>query len=118
MVCRQGPRYGFRVQIQGPHAADLMKEVTKGTLPEIKFFSVGEFQIVGEMVRAFRHGMPETPEFEIYGKMGRPSGRSPRSSVPEHISAFGKLQRSLILPAPGNRLGCRCRCLPSIRART
>lgn len=65
---RQGPRDVFRFQIQGPHAVNLMKEVTKGTLPDIKFFSVGEFQIADRTVRALRHGMAGTPGFEIYGR--------------------------------------------------
>ncbi|MFV0244416.1 MAG: hypothetical protein ACK5IB_05275 [Qingshengfaniella sp.] len=57
----------FRVQLQGPNALPLMKEVTNGTLPEIKFFHMGEFTIAGKTVRAVRHGMAGTPGFELYG---------------------------------------------------
>lgn len=63
----QKPRDVFRIQIQGPHALPLLREVTKNALPEIKFFHIGEFQIAGKTVRALRHGMAGTPGFEIYG---------------------------------------------------
>lgn len=62
-----GSRDVFRVQIQGPNALDLMQEVTDGTLPEIKFFNIGEFQIAGKSVRALRHGMAGAAGYEIYG---------------------------------------------------
>jgi glycine cleavage system aminomethyltransferase T len=64
---RQQPRDVFRVQVQGPNALALMKEVTGGTLPDIKFFFIGEVRIAGRTVRALRHGMAGTPGFEIYG---------------------------------------------------
>lgn len=54
-------------QIQGPHALELMKEVTNGTLPEISFFGIGSFEIAGKPVRALRHGMAGTPGFEMFG---------------------------------------------------
>lgn len=63
----QAPRDVFRVQVQGPNALPLMREVTGGTLPEIAFFGIGEFQIAGVAVRALRHGMAGEPGFEIYG---------------------------------------------------
>ena len=61
------PRDVFRIQIQGPHALALVTEVAGGTLGEIGFFGIGEFQIAGKDVRALRHGMAGTPGFEIYG---------------------------------------------------
>ncbi|GLS40051.1 glycine cleavage system protein T [Mesorhizobium tianshanense] len=64
---RSGTREVFRVQIQGPNALALMREVTGGSLPEIKFFNIGEFKIAGKPVRALRHGMAGEPGFEIYG---------------------------------------------------
>ncbi|RJG57915.1 aminomethyl transferase family protein [Sphingobium terrigena] len=63
----QAPRDVFRVQVQGPSALALMREVTQGSLPEISFFGIGEFQIAGVDVRALRHGMAGEPGFEIYG---------------------------------------------------
>lgn len=64
---RSGTREVFRIQIQGPNALALMREVTNGSLPEIKFFNIGEFTIAGKKVRALRHGMAGEPGFEIYG---------------------------------------------------
>ncbi|MGQ4615856.1 hypothetical protein [Nocardia sp. R7R-8] len=66
-MVHQGPREVFRIQIQGPNALPLLREVTNDKLPEIKFFYIGEFQIAGKTVRALRHGMAGTPGFEIYG---------------------------------------------------
>lgn len=57
----------FRFQIQGPNAADLMRDVANGTLPEVKFFHIGELEISGKRVRALRHGMVGKPGYEIYG---------------------------------------------------
>jgi vanillate/3-O-methylgallate O-demethylase len=64
---RSGTRDVFRVQVQGPLALPLMKEVTDNTLPDIKFFDIGEFKIAGHAVRALRHGMAGEPGYEIYG---------------------------------------------------
>lgn len=64
---RSGTREVFRVQIQGPNALALMRDVTGGSLPDIKFFNIGEFKIAGKSVRALRHGMAGEPGFEIYG---------------------------------------------------
>ncbi len=63
----QRPRHSFRLQIQGPNALPLMQEVTGGTLPEIRFFHMGDMTIAGKPVRALRHGMAGTPGFELYG---------------------------------------------------
>lgn len=60
----------FAYQVQGPHALDLMNEVTGGTLPKIGFFGIGEFEIAGKPVRALRHGMAGSPGFEIFGPWG------------------------------------------------
>ena len=64
---RSGTRDVFRLQIQGPNALPLVREVSGGTMPEIKFFNIGEFRIAGKNVRALRHGMAGQPGFEIYG---------------------------------------------------
>ncbi|MDD7972859.1 aminomethyl transferase family protein [Roseinatronobacter alkalisoli] len=63
----QRPRHSFRFQIQGPHALELMREITGGTLPQINFFRMGDMTIAGKPVRALRHGMAGTPGFELYG---------------------------------------------------
>jgi vanillate/3-O-methylgallate O-demethylase len=64
---RSGDRDVYRIQIQGPLALQLMRDVTEGKLPEIGFFHIGEFKIKGRTVRALRHGMAGEPGFEIYG---------------------------------------------------
>ena len=64
---RGGEPRQYVYQIQGPHALELMNEVTGGTLPKIGFFGIGEFQIRGRPVRALRHGMAGAPGFEIFG---------------------------------------------------
>ncbi|MEZ5751980.1 MAG: aminomethyl transferase family protein [Paracoccaceae bacterium] len=67
MIVPRPSRDVFRIQLQGPNALALAQEVSDGTLPEIKFFHIGEFQIAGQTVRALRHGMAGRPGFEIYG---------------------------------------------------
>lgn len=64
---RSGPRDVFRIQIQGPNALELMRDVTGGTFPDIKFFHVGDITIAGQKVRALRHSMSGFPGYEIYG---------------------------------------------------
>jgi glycine cleavage system aminomethyltransferase T len=65
---RSGVRDVFRIQVQGPNALALMRDVTQESLPDIKFFDVGEFRIARRTVRALRHGMVGEPGFEIYGR--------------------------------------------------
>lgn len=67
MIIPRPSRDVFRFQLQGPNALPLLQEVVEGTLPEIKFFHIGEFKIAGQTVRALRHGMAGRPGFEIYG---------------------------------------------------
>jgi vanillate/3-O-methylgallate O-demethylase len=64
---RPGEPRIYIYQIQGPLALTLMKEVTNGTLPEIGFFAIGDFEIRGKKVRALRHGMAGEPGFEMFG---------------------------------------------------
>lgn len=83
----EAPRDVFRFQLQGPNALPLVQEVSNGTLPEIKFFGIGEFQIAGQTVRALRHGMAGTPGFEIYGPWD--SQQVVRAAVEEAGSKYG-----------------------------
>jgi len=57
----------YRYQIQGPKAADVIRKLNGGTVPEIKFFNLGEITIAGRKVRALRHGMAGEPGLEIWG---------------------------------------------------
>ena len=63
----QGHRKSFRYQIQGPHALRLMEKLTGKSVPDIRFFNMGEFTIAGRDVRALRHGMVGQPGWELFG---------------------------------------------------
>jgi glycine cleavage system aminomethyltransferase T len=67
MIVPRPRRDVFRFQLQGPNVLPLLREAIDGTLPDIRFFHIGEFQIAGQTVRALRHGMAGRPGFEIYG---------------------------------------------------
>ncbi|HJQ15863.1 MAG TPA: aminomethyl transferase family protein [Allosphingosinicella sp.] len=62
-----GPRDVFRLQIQGPNALGLMNEVSGGTMPDIKFFHIGDAVIAGHPVKVLRHSMSGHAGFEIFG---------------------------------------------------
>jgi vanillate/3-O-methylgallate O-demethylase len=64
---RSGEPLLYVYQIQGPHATALIQDVCDGDLPEIKFFHIGEFSILGKPVRALRHGMAGVPGLELFG---------------------------------------------------
>ena len=67
MIVPRERRDKFRFQLQGPNALALVEEASEGTLPDIKFFHIGELRIAGKTVRALRHGMAGKPGFEIHG---------------------------------------------------
>jgi vanillate/3-O-methylgallate O-demethylase len=60
-------RRHYRYQIQGPKAAEVLKKLNGGPLPEIKFFNFDMINIKGRKVRALRHGMAGEPGLEIWG---------------------------------------------------
>lgn len=62
-----GRRKIYRFQVQGPTAMDVLEQATGGTLPEIKFFNMGEITIAGHAVRALHHGMSGVPGLELFG---------------------------------------------------
>jgi len=62
-----GRRKVYRFQVQGPTALEVMKKVTGGELPEIKFFNMGDLTIAGRQVRAMHHGMSGAPGLELFG---------------------------------------------------
>ena len=57
----------FRLQVQGPHALEAIKRASHGTMPNIKFFNMGEFTIAGVPVRALNHTMAGVPGHEHTG---------------------------------------------------
>jgi vanillate/3-O-methylgallate O-demethylase len=62
-----GRREWYRYQVQGPTALDVLATANGGSLPEIKFFNMGELTIGGKTVRAFHHGMSGAPGMELFG---------------------------------------------------
>jgi vanillate/3-O-methylgallate O-demethylase len=62
-----GRRELYRYQLQGPTAMQVLENVTGGSLPEIKFFNLGEIAIAGKKVRALHHGMSGAPGLELFG---------------------------------------------------
>src|SRR5918996_1093094 len=62
-----GRRELYRFQVQGPTAMEVLEKATDGSLPEIKFFNLGEITIAGHRVRALHHGMSGAPGLELFG---------------------------------------------------
>jgi vanillate/3-O-methylgallate O-demethylase len=62
-----GGREIYRFQVQGPTALDVLTKANGGSLPEIKFFNMGELTIGGHKVRALHHGMSGVPGLELWG---------------------------------------------------
>ncbi len=57
----------YRYQVQGPTALEVLERATGGSLPEIKFFNMGELTIADRKVRALHHGMSGVPGMELFG---------------------------------------------------
>ncbi len=62
----ENPRL-FRLQVQGPHALDLVERAFGGPLPETKFFHSIPVELGGRRFRALRHGMAGQPGYEFIG---------------------------------------------------
>ena len=62
-----GKRKKYRFEVQGPNAMEILTKATGATLPDIKFFNMGELTIRGRAVRALRHGMAGAPGLELMG---------------------------------------------------
>jgi vanillate/3-O-methylgallate O-demethylase len=62
-----GRRKIYRFQVQGPTALDVLQKANGGSLPEIKFFNMGELTLAGHKVRALHHGMSGAPGLELFG---------------------------------------------------
>jgi glycine cleavage system aminomethyltransferase T len=68
-VTNDGQRKGYRFEVQGPNAWEILEKANGGTIPEIKFFNMGEIKIAGRPVRCLRHGMAGAPGLELFGPM-------------------------------------------------
>ena len=68
-VTNDGQRKGYRFEVQGPNALEILTKANGGSLPDIKFFNMGELKIAGRTVRCLRHGMAGAPGLELFGPM-------------------------------------------------
>jgi len=66
-IINDQPRTIFRFQIQGPVALKVVEKASAGALPDIKFFTMGDFSIGGVPVRALNHTMVGHPGLEHTG---------------------------------------------------
>ena len=80
----------YRFQVQGPTALEVLKRVTGGELPQIKFFNLGEVTIAGHAVRALHHGMSGVPGLELFGPAA--DGEDVRAAIVEAGQEFGLRQ--------------------------
>jgi len=85
-----GGRELYRFQVQGPTALDVLESANGGSLPEIKFFNMGELTIGGHKVRALHHGMSGVPGMELWGPWAE--REDVRSAIIEAGRDFGLRQ--------------------------
>jgi vanillate/3-O-methylgallate O-demethylase len=83
----QGRRKGYRYQVQGPHALEVMAKVTGRAVPDIRFFNMDVFTVAGRKVRALRHGMVGQPGWELFGPWE--DGDDVRTAIVEAGQEFG-----------------------------
>lgn len=84
---RQRDRSVYRFQVQGRNAMELMRRVAGASLPEIRFFHIGELTIADKTVRALRHGMAGEAGFELYGPWA--DQHAVRDAIVEAGAEFG-----------------------------
>jgi len=61
------PRKGYRFEVQGPNAWEILERVNGGPITGFRFFGMGEINIAGRKVRALRHGMAGAAGLELFG---------------------------------------------------
>ena len=83
-------RKSYRYQVQGPNALRILEAATGETLPDIKFFNMGEIRIAGRAVRVLRHGMAGAPGLELFGPMEE--GEEIKAAILKAGKDFGLLQ--------------------------
>jgi vanillate/3-O-methylgallate O-demethylase len=89
-VSNPNQRLLYRFQIQGPNAAKILQKASGGSLPDIKFFNIGEFKIGDRNVRALNHGMARTSGFEVWGPYEE--GKEVKAAIVEAGQSFGLRQ--------------------------
>jgi|SRR5215204_636638 len=85
-----GRRELYRYQLQGPTAPQVLEKVTNGSLPDIKFFNLGEISVAGRTVRALHHGMSGAPGLELFGPWEE--GEEVKGAIVEAGADFGLKQ--------------------------
>jgi vanillate/3-O-methylgallate O-demethylase len=85
-----GRRELYRFQVQGPTAMEVLDKAAGGSLPEIKFFNLGEITIAGQRVRALHHGMSGAPGLELFGPWAE--GEAVRDALVEAGAGLGLRQ--------------------------
>ena len=63
----QGKRMGYRFEVQGPNAWQILEKLNGGPITGFKFFGMGEINVAGRRVRALRHGMAGAVGLELFG---------------------------------------------------
>ncbi|MEM9013487.1 MAG: aminomethyl transferase family protein [Pseudomonadota bacterium] len=63
----KGIRKGYRFEVQGPKAWEILERLNGGPITGFKFFGMGEINIAGRKVRALRHGMAGAAGLELFG---------------------------------------------------
>ena len=63
----RGRRKGYRFEVQGPNAWEILEKLNGGPIPKVKFFHMGEINVAGRQVRALRHGMAGAAGLELFG---------------------------------------------------
>ena len=86
-VSNPNQRFLYRYQIQGPNAAKILARANGGTLPEIKFFNIGELKLADRKVRALNHGMARTSGLEVFGPFEE--GEEVKAAIVEAGKEFG-----------------------------
>ena len=86
-----GKRKIYRFQVQGPTAMQVLEKAAGGSLPEIKFFNMGEITIAGHEVRALHHGMSGVPGPRAVRAVGR-GARTSAAAIVEAGAEFGLRQ--------------------------
>jgi glycine cleavage system aminomethyltransferase T len=63
----RGTREFFRLQLQGPNAAEIFEKVNGGPMPDIPFFRMSTFNVGRHRVTALNHRMSGFPGLEFFG---------------------------------------------------
>ena len=97
--------------------SQVLEQATGGSLPEIKFFNMGELTIAGRKVRALHHGMSGAPGWSCSARGRTETTSRPRSSRRAGSSGSGRSAPGSTRPTRSNRAGYRARCRRSSPAR-